>query len=114
MGVPKTRLPSVNTGVSLKPYNQNNMYVTTSMDAHAINQPVHFSKKFNLGVEWGYGSIIKVQSGLHQGEYSGGFEFDVFLFSARFATYAEQLGTIAGQDDSLSDRRYALQIKLLF
>ena len=114
LGAPKTRLPSVNTGVSLKPYDENNMYVTTSMDAHAINQPIHFSKKFNLGVEWGYGSIIKVQSGLHQGEFSGGFEFDVFLFSARFVTYAEQLGTIAGQDDSLSDRRYALQIKLFF
>jgi hypothetical protein len=110
---PKSRLPSVNTGISLKPYEANNMYVTTSMDAHAINQPIHFSKKFNLGVEWGYGSIIKVQSGLHQGELTGGFEFDVFLFTCRFVTYAEQLGTIAGQDDNLRDRRYALQIKLL-
>ena len=67
----------------------------------------------NLGLEWGYGKIIKIQTGLHQGELSGGFEFDVFLFSCRFVTYAEQLGTIAGQDDKLRDRRFALQLKLL-
>lgn len=113
VGTPEARLPSVNTGVSLKPVQTGNMYVRTSVDAHAINQPEHYSKKFNLGLEWGYGSIIKVQTGLHQGELSGGFEFDVFLFSLRFATYAEQLGTIAGQDDDLRDRRYALQLKLL-
>ena len=85
----------------------------TSIDAHAINQPVHYSKKWNLGLEWGHGSIIKVQTGLHQGEVSAGFEFRVRFFSCRFATYAEQLGTVAGQDDDLSDRRYVLQLKIL-
>ncbi len=113
LGAPKARLPSVNTGLSLMPWEKNNMFLRTSVDAHAINQPAHYSKKFNLGAEWGYGKIIKVQSGLHQGEFSGGFEFDVFLFSCRFVTYTEQLGTIAGQDDKLRDRRYALQLKLL-
>jgi hypothetical protein len=113
LGVPKARLPSVNTGFSLMPWEKNNMFLRTSVDAHAINQPAHYSKKFNLGAEWGYGKIIKIQSGLHQGEFSGGFEFDVFLFSCRFVTYTEQLGTIAGQDDKLRDRRYALQLKLL-
>ncbi len=113
LGAPNARLPSVNTGLSLMPWEKNNMFLRTSVDAHAINQPAHYSKKFNLGAEWGYGKIIKVQSGLHQGEFSGGFEFDVFLFSCRFVTYTEQLGTIAGQDDKLRDRRYALQLKLL-
>lgn len=113
LGKPETRLPSVNTGVSLKPWQAGGAYLRTSMDAHAINQPVHYSKKFNLGLEWGYGSIIKVQTGLHQGELSGGFEFDVFLFTLRFVTYAEQLGSVAGEDENLRDRRYALQLKLL-
>lgn len=113
LGAPPARLPSVNTGISLKPYEANNMYVRASVDAASINQPMHYSKKFNLGMEWGYGSIIKVQTGLYQGELTGGFEFDVFLFSCRFATYAEQLGAIAGQDKDLSDRRYVLQLKLL-
>lgn len=113
LGAPSARLPSVNTGFSLMPWQANGMFLRTSVDAHAINQPVHYSKKFNLGTEWGFHDIIKVQAGLHQGELSGGFEFDVFLFTMRFVTYAEQLGTIAGQDDNLRDRRYALQLKLL-
>ena len=113
LGKPETRLPTVNTGVSLKPWEAHGMFVRTSLDAQAINQPVHYSKKFNLGVEWGYGSIIKVETGLHQGELSGGFEFDVFLFTCRFVTYTEQLGAVAGEDDNLRDRRYALQLKLL-
>lgn len=113
LGAPDSRLPSVNTGLSLMPWESGGMYLRTSVDAHAINQPEHYSKKFNLGMEWGYGSLLKVQGGLHQGELAGGFEFDVFLFSCRFVTYAEQLGTIAGQDDDLRDRRYALQLKLL-
>lgn len=113
LGKPNLRLPSVNTGVSLTPWEAKGMYLRTSVDAHAINQPEHFSKKFNLGLEWGYGSIIKVQTGLHQGEFSGGFEFDVLLLAIRFVTYAEQLGVVAGENDNLRDRRYALQIKLL-
>jgi hypothetical protein len=99
--------------VSLKPYEANGMYVRTAVDADAVNQPIHYSKKVNLGAEWGYSDWIKVQSGLHQGELTGGFEFDVFLLTVRFVTYAEQLGTAAGQDDDLRDRRYALQLKLL-
>ncbi len=113
LAAPKARLPSVNTGVSLKPWESGSQYVRASVDAHAINQPVHYSKKFNVGAEWGYGTIIKVQTGLHQGELTGGFEFDVFLLSLRMVTYAEQLGTIAGQDENLRDRRYAMQLKLL-
>lgn len=113
LGTPKTRLPSVNTGVSIKPFESGNMYVRTSVDAAAINQPEHYSKKFNFGAEWGYGSIIKIDTGLHQGELSGGFSFDVFLLSLRFATYTEQLGEVAGEDDNLRDRRYAFQLKLL-
>ena len=113
LGAPAARLPSVNTGVSLVPFQGDNTFLRASVDAHAINQPIHYSKKWNLGLEWGYGSIIKVQTGLHQGELSAGFDFNVLFFSCRFATYTEQLGAIAGQDDDLSDRRYILQIKFL-
>lgn len=113
LGTPDLRLPSVNTGLSLIPWEAAGMYLRTSVDAHAINQPQHFSKKFNLGMEWGYGSLLKVQTGLHQGELSAGFELDVMLLAIRFVTYTEQLGVIAGENDNLSDRRYALQLKLV-
>ena len=110
---PDIRLPSVNTGFSIKPIQSGRSYVLCAIDAHSINQPHHYSKKFNMGLEWGYGQIIKVQTGLHQGELTGGFQFDVGLLSLRMVSYAEQLGPIAGQDDNLRDRRYALQLKLL-
>jgi hypothetical protein len=110
---PELRLPSVNTGISIKPIVTGSMYLLCSADAHAINQPEHYSKKFNLGAEWGYGKIIKVQGGLHQGELSAGLQFDVGLLNLRLATYTEQLGPVAGQDEDLRDRRYALQLKLL-
>lgn len=113
LAAPPLRLPSVNAGVSLRPWEAHNMYLLTAASADAINQPVHYSKKFNLGAEWGVGSIFKVQTGLHQGELSGGFEFDVMLFTCRLVTYTEQLGTVAGEDENLRDRRYALQLKLL-
>ena len=45
IGTPERRLPSVNTGISLRPLESGRHYITTSMDMHAINQPVHFSKK---------------------------------------------------------------------
>ncbi len=113
LAAPRTRLPSVNVGFSFRPWEAHGMYLLTAVDAHSINQPIHYSNKFNVGAEWGYGSIIKFDTGLHQGQITGGFQFDVFLLTVRFATYTEQLGTIAGQDTNLGDRRYALQVKLL-
>jgi hypothetical protein len=112
-GKPKPRDPAVNTGISVKPVKSGNMYVMTSVDAHAINQPMHFSKKLNLGSELGLGKVLKFQLGLHQGELSGGFQLDAWLLILRFATYAEQLGPTAGEDKRFVDRRYVAEMKLL-
>lgn len=110
LGNPPPQLASVNVGFSLKPVQKDKLYVLTSMDMHSINQPYSFSKKWNLGTEVGYGSIIKVQAGLYQGYLTAGFQFDVGLINLRAITYAEELGAQAGFKE---DRRYALQIKLL-
>lgn len=110
LGTPKPREPSVNAGISFKPIKSGGYYVLTSMDAHALNQPIHFSKKLNLGAEWGFGSLIKLQAGLHQGSLSGGIEMDVWVLALRFATYAEQLGAVAG---NYEDRRFIAQLKLI-
>lgn len=112
-GRPEARLPSVNTGVSVKPYKTSSQYLLFSMDSHAINQPFHYSKKLNFGTEWGYKSLLKIQSGLHQGELTGGLQFDVGLLCIRLATYTEQLGPVAGQDSNLASRRIVAQLKLL-
>lgn len=107
---PDIELPSVNVGMSLKPLQSGRMYLLTAVDFHSINQPYSFSKKLNIGSEFGYGKIIKLQAGLHHGYMSAGLQFDVGLFNLRAITYAEELGTVAG---TVEDRRYALQLKLL-
>jgi hypothetical protein len=113
MGAPETRQPSVNTGISFKPVKTASQYVSVNADVVAINQPVHFSKKVNLGAEYGLGEFLKVQGGLHQGEWTAGLQLDIMLLKLRLATYAEQLGTAAGQDEILSDRRYAMHLNVL-
>lgn len=110
LGKPKPRQPSVNTGVSLKPYMSNGSYLLTAIDVHAVNQPIHFSKKVNFGSEYGLGKVLKLQAGLHQGELSGGVQLDAWLLILRFATYAEQIGPTASEQ---SDRRYVAQLKML-
>jgi hypothetical protein len=110
LGKPKPRDPSLNAGISFKPIKSGNYYVLTSIDAHALNQPLHFSKKLNFGAEWGLGSIFKLQAGLHQGSFSGGVEIDAWLLVFRFATYTEQLGSVAGENE---DRRFLAQIKAI-
>lgn len=113
VGTPDARLPTVNTGISLKPFTSGKQYILTSMDMHGINRPEHFSNKFNLGMEWGYGDIIKVQTGTMGGYLTGGFQFDVGLLSVRMSTYAIEHAPVNGTHDDLIDRRYMLQIKLL-
>lgn len=112
-GAPKPREPSVNTGISYKPIKTGSYYVLTSMDVHAINQPIHFSKKVNFGAEWGLSKALKVQAGLHQGSLSGGLQLDLWLLVLRFVTYTEQLGTVAGESAATADRRYMAQLKLI-
>ncbi len=110
LGTPKPREPSLNAGISFKPIKTGNYYVLTSIDAHALNQPIHFSKKLNFGAEWGFGNLLKLQAGLHPGTLSGGVEIDVWILALRFATYTEQLGAVAGDYE---DRRFIAQLKLL-
>lgn len=112
-GAPKPREPSVNTGISFKPIKTGSYYVLTSMDVHAVNQPIHFSKKVNFGAEWGLSKVLKVQAGLHQGSLSGGFQMDLWLLVLRFVTYTEELGSVAGESKATSDRRYMAQFKLI-
>ncbi len=52
IGAPDIRLPSVNTGFSIKPYQTESRYWLLAVDAHSINQPYSFSKKLNLGTEF--------------------------------------------------------------
>ena len=113
MGTPRPREPSLNAGISFKPIKSEGYYVLTTMDIHAINQPIHFSKKLNFGAEWGLSKVLKIQAGLHQGSLGGGFQLDAWLLVLRFATYTEQLGHVAGESVGAESRRYIAQFKIL-
>ncbi|MBC7660151.1 MAG: hypothetical protein H7249_10615 [Chitinophagaceae bacterium] len=110
LGAPPIQLPSVNVGLSAKPIQGSWYYLMTAVDMHSINQPYSFSKKFNLGVEGGLGNILKIQTGVYQGYYTAGVQFDVGLFNLRLVTYAEELGNTAGFKE---DRRIAAQLKFI-
>lgn len=107
---PSEEIPSINIGLSLKPWQTKWSYFLTALDIHEINKPYSFSKKFNIGAEWSLGNIFKIGAGLHQGYFSAGFQIDVMLLKLRFVTYAEEMGPTSG---TCADRRYALQLKLL-
>ena len=110
IGAPAPVPTSVNVGVSCKPWSTDGAYLLTAMDMDSINQPYSFSKKWNAGMELGLGSILKIETGLHQGYLTGGMQFDVGLLSLKVISYSEELGAVAGTSES---RRYAMQLKLL-
>jgi hypothetical protein len=113
VAAPETRLPSVNTGISIKPFMGEKAYVLLATDADMINQSPHYSQKLNYGMEWGYGQIIKLQTGLKAGYLTAGFQFDVGLLNLRFATYTVDHAPVVATHDDLTERRFLLQLKLL-
>lgn len=111
--VAPSRLPSVNTGISFKPMKTERTYLLFAVDAHSINQPIHYSHKLNFGGELGLSKILKLQAGLHDGDITAGLQFDVGLLTLRLATYTVDLAPVVGLDKELMDRRVAFQFKLL-
>ncbi|MFK7872329.1 MAG: hypothetical protein AB8C84_04055 [Oligoflexales bacterium] len=110
---PEARKPTVNTGFSFKPYQSSKSYLLVAVDGHALNQPIHFSKKFNMGMEFGVSRILKLQTGLSQGYLTGGVQFDVGFLNLRVASWVVDHGVVVGQTDSLAERRYSVQMKML-
>ncbi|MBI2603536.1 MAG: hypothetical protein HYW48_10830 [Deltaproteobacteria bacterium] len=110
---PPLRQPSFNTGVSLKPLKTERTYLLLALDSHSINQPLHYSQKFNLGMEWGFSRIIKVQAGLKSGYPTAGLQIDVELLKLRLATYTVDHGPVVGLHEKLAERRFIFEIKLL-
>ncbi len=105
--------PTVNTGISIKPIKTESTYLLLAADTQMINQNSHFSKKLNLGMEWGFSKIIKIEAGLMTGYLTGGFQFDVGLLKVRLATYVVDGGPIVGLAPELASRRVAIQVNLI-
>ena len=102
--------PSVNTGISFKLYQNRIITLTAASDIHSMNQNIDFSKKFGAGIELDIYSLLKIQTGIYQGYYTAGINFDLFLLNIRAVTYAEDVGDFAG---SMENRVYMLELKLI-
>ncbi len=110
---PAARPSSLNVGFSIRPLDEPAYYLSLSLDSHLNTQAVHYSHKLNLGMEFGLGDTLKLQTGLKDGFLTGGVQIDVGILSLRAVTYAVDHGIIVGQKDDFIERRYAVQLKLL-
>ncbi len=85
--------------------------LTGTLDIHDItkNASEHsdLAKRIHAGAEVRFPMIFSLRTGLNQGYLTGGITFDFQYVRLDFATYAEEVGTYAGQKD---DRRYCFQM----
>lgn len=105
--------PSVNTGISFKPIKTEHQYLLVAIDTQMINQDKHFSHKLGFGLEYGAGSIFKIEAGLLNGYPTAGLQIDLMIFKLRLATYAIDRSNLVGLEKNFIDRRVSLQLKLL-
>jgi hypothetical protein len=68
-------------------------------------------KRVHLGAEARFPKILAIQAGVNQGYYTAGVTLDLSILTLAAATYAEEVGTFAGQR---ADRRYVAQLTLGF
>lgn len=87
------------------------MDIKPAIDFRFLNDSdTQLGKKINLGVEFSW-PIVDVRGGFHQGYYTLGTSFDLWIFRVDAATYGVELGEYPGQ---LEDRRYMVQLSFEF
>lgn len=111
---PRVRLPSVNMGLSAKLGLPSSQYLLFAIDTHSINQPSHYSQKLNFGVEYALSPSLRFQGGVKAGYLSAGIQIDVRLLKLRICSYAMDHAPVSGLSRQNVDRRYRLDLSLLF
>lgn len=87
------------------------MDIKPAIDFRYLNDSdMQLGKKLNMGIEFSW-PIIDVRGGFHQGYYTAGASFDLWMMRVDAATYGVELGAYPGQ---LEDRRYMVQISFDF
>ncbi len=82
------------------------MDIRPTLDFRYLNQSgMQLGKKINMGLEISW-PLLDVRAGFHQGYYTLGASFDLWMFRIDAATYGVELGEYPGQ---LEDRRYMVQ-----
>lgn len=87
------------------------MDIRPALDFRYLKQTqIPLGQRLNFGIEFSL-PMIDVRGGFHQGYYTLGAGFDLWLMRVDAATYGVELGQYPGQ---LEDRRYMLQITFEF
>ncbi len=87
------------------------MDIRPAIDFRFLNDSsMQLGKKINMGIEFSW-PLVDVRGGFHQGYYSLGTSFDLWVFRVDAATYGVELGEYPGQ---LEDRRYMIQLSFDF
>lgn len=83
---------------------------TLSYDYAHILEYTDWRKKIHLGLELKF-PLLSLSCGLSQMNFTYGAALDFGLIQVRYASYAEELGTLAGQD---TERRQVLNVSVKF
>ena len=88
---------------------------TLALEIHDLTKQIDgdndTSKRIHIGAEVRFPKILALQAGVNQGYYTAGATLDFGILTLAAATYAEELGVVAGQR---ADRRYVAQVGLGF
>lgn len=88
---------------------RSNNSLTFAFDYSHLNYSLdeeHFPKHLHFGMNLDL-PLISLQGGVNQGSLTYGAGFDIGIVKVQFASYAEELGSYAGQK---KDRRYLLSV----
>lgn len=87
------------------------MDIRPALDFRFLNESdMQLGTKINFGVEFSW-PLIDIRGGFHQGYYTLGTSFDLWLVRFDLATYGVERGAYPGQ---LEDRRYMMQVSFEF
>lgn len=113
-GIPNSQKQSIDVGVAIFPiYSKNfrSSWTLEYVDAANATQQADGAKKIHAGVEWNFGDIFFVRAGYNQRYFTGGLELASEYVQWQFATYGEEIGTLATPRE---DRRYVLKFAVRY
>lgn len=97
----------LSTGLALK-YSEAFTSFTLAYDLQQMNRSDDFTKKQNLGLKWSL-PLLDIMGGIHQGYFTYGAAFDLWLLRVSGTVYREELGPYQQSDP---EDRFALRIAL--
>ena len=104
--------PSLNLSFAISPnwkFISSNIVIDFNDILFTNGNDQSFGKRVNIGAEIGFWNRLFLRTGFHQGYWTAGAGFDIWLLRFNYAYYTEELGAYAGQ---IPDERHVFEIVL--